>query len=71
MQTKTTGSTTSKIQAKPGVLTPVNFEVLSDNDDFGDDSDFEQIAAECEATQEQQVAQPQSSVRTLNFGLSI
>ena len=70
MQTKAASSTTSKIQAKPGVSTAANVERPSD-DDFGDDSDFEQIAAECEATQKQQVAQPQSSVRTLNFSLSI
>lgn len=44
----------------------VNVEVLSDDDEFGDDSDFEHIAAECaEATQKQQVSQPQSSVCTL------
>ncbi len=45
----------------------VDVEVLSDDDEFGDDSDFEQIAAECaEATQKQQVSQPQSSVCILN-----
>lgn len=44
----------------------VNVEVLSDDDDeFGDDSDFEQIAAECAAaTQKQQISQPQPSVCT-------
>jgi len=47
-------------------------EVLSDDEDFGSDSDFEQIAAECAAaTQNQQVPQPQSSVCTLRFGSSI
>ena len=51
---------------------PVLIEVLSDDDDFGDDSDFEQIAAECaEASQRQEVAQPQSSVCTLDFGSCI
>ena len=51
---------------KPVIRTHI--EVLSDDEDFGDDSDFEQIAAECaEATQQQQVAQPQSSVRTEKF----
>ncbi|KAL6717879.1 DNA replication endonuclease-helicase Dna2 [Lecanora helva] len=41
---------------------PTEIEVVSDNDEFGDDSDFEQIAAECaEGTQKQQVSQPQSS----------
>lgn len=54
---------------------PTNVQVLSDDDDdddFGNDSDFEQIAAECaEATQKQQVSQPQSCVRTVNSGSSI
>ena len=55
---------------KPVVTTDV--EVLSDDEDFGDDSDFEQIAAECaEVTRNQQVSQPQSSVRTVNFSSSI
>ncbi|KAK4693888.1 DNA replication ATP-dependent helicase/nuclease Dna2, partial [Lecanoromycetidae sp. Uapishka_2] len=41
----------------------VRVEVLSDDDEFGDDSDFEHIAAECaEATQKQQVSQPQFSI---------
>ena len=54
---------------KPVISTHI--EVLSDDDDFGGDSDFEQIAAECaEATQNHQVSQPQSSVRTMNFGSS-
>lgn len=49
-----------------------HIEVLSDDEDFGDDSDFEQIAAECaEATQNHQVSQPQSSVRTMKFGSSV
>ena len=44
-------------------------EVLSDDEDFGDESDFEQIAAECaEVTRNKQVSQPQSSVRTVNYG---
>ena len=52
---------------KPVITT--NVEVLSEDEDFGDDSDFEQIAAECaEVTQNQQVSQPQSSVRTVMFG---
>ena len=43
-----------------------DIEVSSDDDDFGDDLDFEQIAVECaEATQKQQIFQPQLSVRTL------
>ena len=47
---------------------PVEIEVLSDDDDFGNDSDFEQLAAECaEATQGQQLSEPQSSVRTLKL----
>ena len=55
---------------KPVVTTHI--EVLSDDDDFGDDSDFEQIAAECaEVNQNRQVSQPQSSVRTVNFGSSV
>jgi len=55
--------------ATPHQAAPVVGEVLSDDDDFGGDSDFEQIAAECaEATQRQQVSQPQSSVCTLNSG---
>lgn len=46
-------------------------EVLSDDEDFGSDSDFEQIAAECaDATQQQQASRSQSFVRTGNFGLS-
>ena len=56
----------------PKPVNTTHVEVLSDDEDFGDDSDFEQIAAECaEVTQNQQVSQPQSSVRTLNFGSSI
>ena len=44
-------------------------EVVSDDDDFGDDSDFEQIAAECaQGAQKQQVSQPPSSVCTLKSG---
>lgn len=55
---------------RPGITTHI--ELLSDDEDFGDDSDFEQIAAECaEVTKNQQVSQPQSSVRTVNFGSSI
>ena len=55
---------------KPVITTDV--EVLSDDEDFGDDSDFEQIAAECaEVNRNQQVSQPQSSVRTVNFSSSI
>ena len=52
--------------------TTAKVEVLSDDDsdEFGDDSDFEQIAVECEATQKQQVSQPQSSVCTLKTGSS-
>ena len=48
---------------------PALIEVLSDDDDFGDDLDFEQVAAECaEVTQREEVAQPQSSVCLENFG---
>ena len=55
---------------KPVISTDI--EVLSDDEDFGDDSDFEQIAAECaEVTRNKQVSQPQSSVRTVNFGSCI
>lgn len=55
---------------RPEITTHI--ELLSDDEDFGDDSDFEQIAAECaEVTKNQQVSQPQSSVRTVNFGSSI
>lgn len=60
-------STTHSAQEK--ISMPIEIEVISDDDDFGDDSDFEQIAAECaEVTQRQQVSQPQSSVRTWNVG---
>lgn len=56
------------LQKKPPTTV---IEVLSDDEDFGSDSDFEQIAAECaEATQQQQASRSQSSVRTGNFGLS-
>lgn len=50
-----------------GSKPPINTEVqiLSDDDDFGDDSDFEQIAAEC--AEKEQVSQTLSSVRTVNF----
>ena len=57
----------SIFETKPVISTHI--EVLSDDEDFGDDSDFEQIAAECaEVTRNKQVSQPQSSVRTVNFG---
>ena len=50
----------------------VNVQILSDDDEFGDDSDFEQIAVEYAGeTQKQQVSQPQSSVCTLKSGSSI
>lgn len=56
----------------PKIVNTTHIEVLSDDEDFGDDSDFEQIAAECaDANRNQQVSQPQSSVRTVNFGSSI
>ena len=56
----------------PKPLNATHIEVLSDDEDFGDDSDFEQIAAECaEATRNQQVSQRQSSVRTVDYGSSI
>lgn len=54
---------------KPEITTHV--DLLSDDEDFGDDSDFEHIAAECaEVTKNQQVSQPPSSVRTVNFSSS-
>jgi len=53
-------------------LTVPEVEVLSDDEDFGNDSDFEQIAAECaDAAKSQQVLQPQSSVCTFRFGSSV
>lgn len=56
----------------PKPVTATHIEVLSDDEDFGNDSDFEQFAAECaESSQNQQVSQPQSTVRTMNFGSSI
>ncbi len=56
----------------PKSVTTTHIEVLSDDEDFGDDSDFEQIAAECaEATRNQQVSQPHSSVCTGDFSSSI
>ena len=56
----------------PKPLIATHIEVLSDDEDFGDDSDFEQIAAECaEATRNQQVSQHLSSVRTVYDGSSI
>ena len=56
----------------PKPVTTTHIDVLSDDEDFGNDSDFEHLAAECaEATKNQQVSQPQSSVRTANFGSSI
>ena len=65
-------STPLKIKAVPSIGTAVKVEVLSDDDsdDFGGDSDFEQIAVECEATQKQHVSQPQSSVCTSRVGSS-
>ena len=60
-------STPSKMKT-----TAVKPEVLSDDDnEFGNDSDFEQIAVECaEATQEWQMPRPKSSVCTLRPGSS-
>ena len=54
-----------------GPITTIDTEVqvLSDDSEFGDDLDFEQIAAEC--AEDQQVSQPVSSVRTVNKGSSI
>lgn len=54
-----------------GPITTIDTEVqiLSDDSDFGDDLDFEQIAAEC--AEDQQVSQPVSSVRTVIKGSSI
>ena len=54
-----------------GPMTTIDTEVqiVSDDSDFGDDLDFEQIAAEC--AEDQQVSQPVSSVRTVNKGSSI
>ena len=61
-----------KTKAAASIGTAIKVEVLSDDDsdDFGGDSDFEQIAVECEATQKQQVSQPQSSVCTSRVGSS-
>ena len=61
-----------KIKMATTIGTAAKVEVLSDDDsdEFGGDSDFEQIAVECEATQKQQVSQPQSSVCTLKTGSS-
>lgn len=60
---------TAATASPPKIAAPIDIQVLSDDEDFGDDSDFEQIAAECaEATQKQQVSQPQSSVCTLKAG---
>lgn len=67
--TRTETGPAQDVKPKRLSATTVQVEVLSDDEDFGSDSDFEQIAAECaEATQEQQVSQPQSSVRTLKYG---
>ena len=52
-----------------GPMTDTEVQILSDDSDFGDDLDFEQIAAEC--AEDQQVSQPVSSVRTVNKGSSI
>ena len=69
-ETESRGPRESIFGPKPVLTNDV--EVLSDDEDFGDDSDFEQIAAECaEVTRNQQVSQPQSSVRTVNFSSSI
>ena len=70
LETESHGPRESIFGPEPVLTTDV--EVLSDDEDFGDDSDFEQIAAEfSEVTRNQQVSQPQSSVRTVNFGSSI
>ena len=53
---------------RPHTAINTEVQVLSDDDDFGEDSDFEQIAAEC--AEKQQVSQPLSSVRTIKFGSS-
>ena len=56
----------------PKSVTNTHIEVLSDDEDFGDDLDFEQIAAECaEATRNQQVSQLHSSVCTGDFSSSL
>ena len=59
-----------KTKTATSIGTTVKVEVPSedDSDEFGGDSDFEQIAVECEATQKQQVSQRQSSVCTLKTG---
>lgn len=61
-----------KTKTATSIGTSEKVEVLSDDDsdEFGGDSDFEQIAVECEATQKQQVSQPQSSVCTMKTGSS-
>ena len=53
----------------PKTTIDTEVQILSDDSDFGDDLDFEQIAAEC--AEDQQVSQPVSSVRTVNNGSSI
>ena len=53
----------------PMTTTDTEVQILSDDSDFGDDVDFEQIAAEC--AEDQQVSQPVSSVRTVNKGSSM
>ena len=61
-----------KTETATSISKAVKVEVLSDDDsdEFGGDSDFEQLAVECEATQKQQVSQPHSSVCTLKIGSS-
>ena len=76
-QASVTSSETESQALKESIFGPkpvikTDIEVLSDDEDFGDDSDFEQIAAECaEVNRNQQVSQPQSSVRTVNLSSSI
>lgn len=54
----------------PNLDTQPPLEVISDDEEFGDDSDFEQIAAECaQATQDQKPGPPsQSTVNTVRPG---
>ena len=61
---------TTKTATSIGTTVKVEVPSDDDSDEFGGDSDFEQIAVECEATQKQQVSQPQSSVCTLKTGSS-
>lgn len=72
-QTENSGVTQPKIHERNNVKLGVNSGVASDDDEFGGDSDFETVVAQCEeATQWPQTASNfQSSVRTRDFGPSM